>query len=159
MEPAPKRSRPNRVEAHCLRDGCESIVFLTVCTASRKSTLANTESHQILIQAWEAAKGWRVGRYVIMPDHVHFFCRPIETDYPSLSRWVRYWKSRVSAWWPVKEEKPIWQSSFWDSDLRNHQSYSDKWNYVWNNPVRHGLVEHPARWPYQGELHVFEWDD
>lgn len=159
MESAPKRLRPNRVEAHCQKDGYGSIVFLTICTAKRKPILANPESHQILIRAWDVAEGWRVGRYVIMPDHVHFFCRPNESGHPSLSKWIRYWKSRVTSYWPEKNDKPIWQASFWDRDLRSHQAYSDKWDYVWNNPVRHGLINHPARWPYQGELHILEWDD
>jgi len=32
-----------------------------------------------LIDEWKRARErhrWAIGRYVIMPDHVHFFCRP-----------------------------------------------------------------------------------
>jgi putative transposase len=52
------------------------IVFLTVCTHRRKSLLANEEAARRLIAAWQAANFWRVGRYMIMPDHVHLFCAP-----------------------------------------------------------------------------------
>jgi RimJ/RimL family protein N-acetyltransferase len=27
-------------------------------------------------------------------------------------------------------------------------AYDAKWLYVWWNPVRHGLVEHPDEWPF-----------
>src|SRR5438876_6688100 len=36
-----------------------------------------------------------VGRYVIMPNHVHFFCRP-ERDGKSLSEFAGFWKSYTS---------------------------------------------------------------
>ena len=36
--------------------------------------------------------------------------------------------------------------------LRSDESYSQKWNYVRENPVRAGLVKSAADWPYQGEI-------
>src|SRR5438552_13774855 len=36
-----------------------------------------------------------IGRYVIMPDHVHFFCRP-EHEAKTLSRFVGAWKTWTS---------------------------------------------------------------
>jgi len=53
------------------------IYFITMCTKNRRSVLARDEVSEILIREWDAAHrryGWAVGRYVIMPDHVHFFC-------------------------------------------------------------------------------------
>ena len=48
---------------------------------------------------------------------------------------------------------------FWDRQLRRAESYEEKWQYVKNNPVRHGYVSRVEDWPYQGELNVFEWHD
>ena len=36
--------------------------------------------------------------------------------------------------------------------LRSSESYSGKWNYVRNNPVRHGFVANADDWPWQGEI-------
>jgi len=55
------------------------IYFVTTCTKNRCTILARDGAAQILIAEWRTARerqGWAVGRYVIMPDHVHFFCRP-----------------------------------------------------------------------------------
>lgn len=44
-------------------------------------------SHIFFVEEWRDAHlrhGWAIGRYVIMPDHVHFFCRP-EHDAKMLS--------------------------------------------------------------------------
>ena len=47
------------------------IIFLTVCTHRRRRLLANKGAVERIINAWQAADFWRVGRYVIMPDHIH----------------------------------------------------------------------------------------
>ena len=33
------------------------------------------------------------------------------------------------------------------------------WEYVRNNPVRHGYVETAAAWPFAGEIEVLAWED
>jgi putative transposase len=47
---------------------------------------------------------------------------------------------------------PFWQEGFFDHVLRSDESYSQKWNYVRENPVRAGLVKSVEEWPYQGEI-------
>jgi len=39
------------------------------------------------------------------------------------------------------EEKSIVAPGFFDHILRNDESYSEKWEYVRENPVRAGLVQ------------------
>ena len=51
----------------------------------------------------------------------------------------------------------LWQREFFDHVLRSNESYSEKWAYVELNPIRAGLVQLPADWPYQGELNVLRW--
>ena len=46
----------------------------------------------------------------------------------------------------------IWQEEFFDIVLRSSESYSQKWNYVRENPVRAGLVKKSDDWPFQGEI-------
>ena len=55
-----------------------AIFFVTACTRNRKAVLASEQVAEILIDEWQNARrhGWHVGRYVIMPDHVHLFCAP-----------------------------------------------------------------------------------
>ena len=35
---------------------------------------------------------------------------------------------------------------------RSNESYSEKWNYVFDNPVRAGLVSKAQEWKYAGEI-------
>jgi hypothetical protein len=48
---------------------------------------------------------------------------------------------------------PIWQADYFDRYLRSSESYSQKWDYVEQNPVRAGLVERFEDWPYRGIIH------
>ena len=134
------------------------IIFVTVCTDRRKPILASAECLRLLADAWRQGGEWLVGRFVIMPDHVHLFCSPATQNPYPLAKWVTYWKSLTSKSWPRNDDFPIWQKDFWDRRLRSDESYGDKWEYVRCNPLRHGLVTSPEQWPYQGELNVLRWE-
>jgi REP element-mobilizing transposase RayT len=132
------------------------IILVTACTVARRKILASSAVHQATIAAWCEASKWLVGRYVIMPDHVHLFCAPNGLDAPSLERWMRYWKSLATRKMK-KTAGTVWQRHHWDRQLRSGESYGDKWEYVRHNPVRHGYVASADEWPYQGELNELRW--
>jgi hypothetical protein len=52
----------------------------------------------------------------------------------------------------ISARPPRWQKGFFDHLIRHSESYSQKWEYVRQNPVRAGLVSSPGEWPWQGEL-------
>ncbi len=133
-----------------------AVYFITTCTHQRRPILAAPGVAEILNQEWAGAKtrhGWLIGRFVIMPDHVHFFCAEQATgaSHP-LSRFMNHWKE-----WTAKAacrllaiEPPFWQKQFFDHLLRRDESYAEKWQYVRDNPVRAGLVANADEWPFQG---------
>ena len=137
------------------------IYFLTCCVCHRRPLLNSHRAAAILVGAFNESPrlyGWHVGRYVIMPDHVHFFARA-QSDGKPLRDFMRDWKK-----WTAKQlahavdvEAPIWQPEFFDHVLRSADSYSEKWDYVRNNPVRAALVTTPEAWPYAGECAVLSF--
>jgi len=134
-----------------------TIIFVTICTKERKPILANNIAMDLLVEKWRRADGWLVGRFVIMPDHVHLFCAPARLDSCKLRDWVTFWKTIVSKSWPQRDQLPLWQQNFWDRQLRREEGYAEKWEYVQQNPVRHGLVTCPEDWQFQGELNQLRW--
>lgn len=148
----PRRKHPARGVLVSL--GRPTIVFLTVCTKDRQPWLTRPHVHQALKQVWTQATAWLVGRYVLMPDHLHLFCAPHHLDFP-LHVWVAYWKRQFSCL--RLPGVGGWQRDCWDTRLRRGENYDAKWEYVRQNPVRQGLCAHPDDWPYQGELHVLRW--
>ena len=132
----------------------QPLYFVTFCTLHRRALLANTEVHtKFRIYCTRAVEyNVGVGRYVIMPNHVHLFVRGAAEF--ELGIWVRGLKRAVEAAVPGGDK--IWQAGFFDHILRSDESYSEKWNYIFENPVRAGLVSHPEEWPYQGEVVVID---
>jgi len=134
--------------------GKPTIVFVTVCTKDRQPWLAQPEVHEAIRRIWQESTAWLVGRYVLMPDHMHFFCAPHRLDQP-LGRWIAFWKRRFTRLHVPGTGR--WQRDYWDTRLRRLENYDAKWEYVRNNPVRHGLCESADQWPYQGEVFVLRW--
>jgi putative transposase len=132
------------------------IYFVTTCTFRRHHILASPNVASILIDEWRAARrrhGWAIGRYVIMPDHVHFFCSA-ELEAKPLSRFMQFWKQWTSKrlGLELNFEEHVWQAEFFDHVLRSEESDSQKWDYVRENPTRAALVTAADDWPWQGEI-------
>jgi putative transposase len=131
-----------------------SIYFVTACTESRRNILAKPSIHETLLRFGKEgpSHGAWIGAYVIMPDHLHLF---IATDDEkiAISAWMKSLKNSISKTLRANGiAPPHWQKTFFDHLLRNSESYSEKWNYVRDNPMRAGLVIRAEDWPYMGEI-------
>jgi putative transposase len=131
------------------------IWFVTFNTHQRRPLLANAPVsecfHKFCRKA--ATRNILVGRFVIMPDHVHLFvCGDPDFD---LTSWVRMLKICLSR--AIDSSPPHWQEGFFDHLLRVEESYAEKWDYVRWNPVRAGLVAEVDQWPYQGEINELRY--
>ena len=165
------KDRPQRLDRIFSR---APVFFITFCTRNRKRIdPLNSANNALVKYGKEALEKFNVavGRYVIMPDHVHFFVRGDASFV--LSRWVGGLKHAISVAvsedaqtrLPVKgrhsqptrlplqgKESSLWQPGFFDHVLRSNESYARKWEYVRDNPVRAGLVTSWQEWPHQGEI-------
>ncbi len=141
---------------HVIPFTASPIYYFTACTIKRKPVLACAAVHRALVDIWtRSAKldGWCVGRFVIMPDHVHFFAQPTGEAKPR-GTWLKMWKS-VSARKLANasdHSTPLWQADTFDHILRNTDLYEEKWRYIRQNPVRAGLCINADDWPWQGEI-------
>jgi len=130
------------------------LYFVTFCTHERQPSLAKEEvdtAFVLFAKRAEEAYNVAVGRYVIMPDHVHLFVRG---DYNfRLGPWIGALKQALAKSATLSRAKgQTWEEGFFDHVLRSNESYSQKWNYVRENPVRAGLVKVAEDWQYQGEI-------
>jgi hypothetical protein len=130
-----------------------TVVYATVCTKSRRPWLASSRIHAAVQRAWRRCTLWRVGPYVIMPDHLHFLATPNElhTDF---DRWISRWKGHVTQQLCLPYRR--WQSGSFHHRIRSVESAEAKREYMLDNPVRAGLVSNPEEWPYRGELFASE---
>jgi len=130
------------------------IYFVTANTRNRQKLLANVAIHDAFVQFAQCGPphGFYVGNYALMPDHLHAF---VGTDDQkiTLSAWMKSLKNSISKTLGRRRiVAPHWQKTVFDHLLRSSESYSEKWNYIRENPVRAGLVKRAAEWPFMGEI-------
>jgi putative transposase len=120
------------------------LYFVTFCTHNRKPYLANDEIQSAFRSFAKRAEhdfNVAVGRYVIMPEHIHLFVRG-GSDFV-LGRWIGMLKQALAKARNLSLTRgQVWQEGFFDHVLRSDESYAEKWNYVRQNPVRAELVAH-----------------
>ncbi len=143
------KDRPRRLDRLFVES---PLYFVTFRTRDRKLLPSLEQSHDAFVSyATRASKEFNVavGRYVLMPDHIHLFvCGDAGLD---LSKWIGGLKRTLSTA-GASPAGSLWQPGFFDHVLRTNESYAQKWDYVYANPVRAGLVSCAEDWPYQGEI-------
>lgn len=135
------------------------VYFITFCTAARSKMLATPSNHTAFVEFCTQAltREIFVGRYILMPDHVHLFVK-LPPPSENLSAWIKSLKNFLSK--HLRQQQvpaPHWQKGFFDHVLRSDESYSAKWLYMLENSVRAGLVKNWTDWPYQGEIYALRF--
>jgi len=146
------KGRPPRLE-QIFQSYDPPLFFITFCTLHRGRIKPLDLAHEAF--RTYALRGRdefniAVGRYVVLPDHIHLFVRG-GPDF-EIAKWINGLKRTISVVLERKTGAPLWQPGFFDHVMRNDESYAQKWEYVRHNPVRHGLVTESDDWPYQGEI-------
>lgn len=137
------------------------IYFITACTNERRSILDNEQIYGRLIEFGKEGEkhGAWLGAYVLMPDHLHAFVA-LDEERVNLSNWIKSLKNALSKVLRTQNAlSPHWQKGFFDHALRSEDSYSEKWDYVRENPVRAGLTKEWKLWPFLGEVFDLEFTD
>ena len=157
------KDNPPRLEVFFQRVS-SPVYFVTFNTHTRANLLATAEAHEAFVEYCRRAADFRigVGRYVLMPDHVHLFVCFGGGCTTTLSGWIKGLKRELDSVLisigreptkrPGQKFCSFWQPGFHDHLLRSDESYAAKWEYVFQNPVRAGLVSRPEEWPYAGEV-------
>ncbi len=146
------KGRPPRLD-QIFQSYDSPLYFVTICTLHRRKIVDLAAVHSAFRKyalRGETEFNVAVGRYIIMPDHLHFFVRG-GADF-ILAQWANGLKRAMSVALGATSKQPLWQPGFFDHLLRNDESYGQKWNYVRENPVRAGFITSAEDWPYQGEI-------
>jgi putative transposase len=133
--------------------------FVTVCALDRVSYF-----HGKALCGWvlrvlkeeSARHSFFVRAFCLMPDHLHLLLQGSSLN-ADLLKFMNGFKQRTSYGFWARNQKTLWQVSFYDHILRDKDAPSDVAWYIWLNPVRAGLVEKAEEYPYSGPF-ARDWD-
>jgi len=132
--------------------------FFTVNLLDRSGTLLVTHINLLsdAVRNARARSPFHIDARVVLPEHTHcIWTLPPNDDFSG--RWRALKKSftktippteRRSAVRWQRHERGTWQRRFWEHTIRDDRDYASHMDYVHFNPVKHGLVAHPAEWPF-----------
>ncbi len=83
----------------------------------------------------------KIDKYIIMPTHIHGIVRlvPGQLPRPGLIEIIQAYKSLTTRACNQRFQTPgrkQFQTSFYDSVLRNEQAYQECWRYIDENPAK-----------------------
>jgi putative transposase len=133
--------------------------FFTVRLLDRRSSLLTDHISAFgeAIRKARVRKPFHVDAWVVLPDHAHAIWTLPPGDDDCAARWrsvkIAFSKSlRKSG--TGADDGAIWERHYLDHAVADDAEYRQLVDYVHMNPLRHGLCEQPANWPWSS-VHRF----
>jgi putative transposase len=101
-----------------------------------------------------ARYGFCLHAYCFMPDHLHLLVSGQEGS--SLRDFVRHFKQLSGHHYKREHGAQLWQISYYDHVLRKEEDLLAIARYIWDNPMRAGLVQERSEYPYSGPRPIIE---
>ena len=133
---------------------------ITICTANRKQIFDNNEIVSEMVKHLEEPAyklNYQILAYCFMPDHIHLLVGANEA-HSNLIEFIKHFKQKTGHGFKRRHGINLWQRSFYDHILRKEESVIETVRYIFNNPVRKGLVEEFRQYPFLGSM-VFDISD
>jgi putative transposase len=141
-----------------------SVYFFTVVTHRRRRILVTDAGRAALRSAFDEVRHTRPFRMVgivLLPDHLHAIWELPRGDSDYSTRW-RHIKTLFTRNWldaggtsvgvrrsrSVRGERGVWQRRFFEHTCRGDEDLKRCLDYLHVNPLKHGLVQRVADWPW-----------
>jgi putative transposase len=120
-----------------------AVFFVTMNARSRGvNYFCNEDTSRAIFEAawhYQNTERWFCEILLLIPDHLHMLVSaPRDKELAGI---VGMWKQ-----WLARKHKISWQENFFDHRLRRDESGEEKWQYIYQNPVRARLVEKAEKW-------------
>jgi putative transposase len=128
--------------------------FITVCCANRRPAFTSPRVCSWLLRILKneaESRQFAIYAYCVMADHLHFLVGGLALE-SDLKAFVKSFKLKTGRHYMSKTGRALWQKKFFDHIVRSSVSLDAVAWYIWMNPVRGGLVQRVAEYPYSGSF-------
>jgi REP element-mobilizing transposase RayT len=94
-------------------------------------------------------RGFEITAYCFMPDHVHLTVHGL-AERANCKAFIKSAKQYSGYYFKQSHDNRLWQRYGFERVIRDHTELALTIGYIVGNPVRAGLVGHPAQHPYLG---------
>jgi len=122
-----------------------AVYFITFKAYSEKFTRVETEIILRVIREGHGKK-YTLVAVQVMPDHVHLVLSPLDSQpLAKVMQWIKGVTARQLNIHRGKQGS-IWMVDYYDRIIRNEKELDEKLKYIYENPIRSGLVENAGDW-------------
>ena len=108
-----------------------------------------------MIQSMASRPPTQLYAWCVMPDHLHVLVQA--ADIVALVRLIKGRATPLAR--RYEHDRRLWQRSFFDHALRGDEAVAVVAQYVFENPVRAGLVQSPPDYAWSGSSVWPQWRD
>ena len=141
-------SRLRRIET------LERIFFTTTNLAAGNRSFSEDERDLLLrfLAGLRDKSQFLLFGYVVMPNHAHLLLLPQKDALPQI---MHQWKFKTGN--AINRARrttgAVWQPRYFDFICRRTRDFSNKLEYIHNNPVQAGLVARPEAWKWSSSAY------
>ena len=131
--------------------------FITICTINKKPIFTDSCLVNWFIEVLkEESKdfGFLVWACCFMPDHLHLLIEGKDEN-SHMKKFVSSYKQKTGFYYKKKYGTPLWQINYYEHVLRKNEDTRAVARYIFNNPVRKGIVDDYREYAFLGS---FEFD-
>ncbi|MCY1298209.1 REP-associated tyrosine transposase [compost metagenome] len=137
-----------------------TLYFFTLVTEQRRPLLTHAAARQALREAIRHTRQrypFAIHGWVLLPEHLHCLWELPAQDMDFGRRWSLIKRLTSQTLAPpsavvlsrhLRREASLWQRRFWEHRIRDEPDYRRHMDYLHWNPVKHGLVQRVADWPW-----------
>jgi putative transposase len=115
----------------------------TICYNRRRIFQINRNAELFLATLEHYRPHYLLHAFVLMPDHVHLILTPRDKTISQIMNLIKGGFSHRLA-----SKLPVWQRGFADHQIRSHEDFTIRQNYLHQNPTTARLAETPQAYPY-----------
>ena len=118
--------------------------FLTTISYNRRRIFQVDRNAELFLETLQHYRPhYSLHAFVLMPDHAHLILTPRDRTLSQIMNLIKGAFSHCLA-----SKLPVWQRGFADHQIRNHEDFAIRQNYIHQNPVRARLAETAEAYPH-----------
>jgi putative transposase len=130
--------------------------FITLCTWDKKPLFTDDALSLSLVDILKEKStsfGFKIWAWCFMPDHLHLLIEG-EGFNSDMKRFISSYKQYTGFYYKKKKGSPLWQINFYEHVLRSEEDTVRVARYIFDNPVRKGLVEDYRQYKLLGSFEI-----
>ncbi|MEW6456101.1 MAG: transposase [Acidobacteriota bacterium] len=134
--------------------------FVTICTNNNKNLFINKDLIDWLISELKEISNkhhFNIWAYCFMPDHLHLLTEGNDEE-ADMRKFIAAFKQKTGFLYKKKFNNQLWEINYYEHVLRKEETIKEVAFYIFNNPLRKGIVKNYQEYPYSGSF-MFDIND